>query len=217
MLTFPPREPLVERSPPQMRERDQLVQQRNTSSINVVSLLQKLQTELLESIPAHRRTTLTGRQKQQLALSARKLVQKRLDLHPQFEEIEGSQERSPYVVRHMQVQRQNWIRIEDSKPHFGLHQRPMSSASVGVGGGLVGPGLSARMPGEAPAASSARLVVPGTQMSELGKKSIEDTDVNLTNTSVAIGGDTSSHVIQRPLPVNRIQQKITKDRTYGLE
>ena len=54
-------------------------------------------------------------------------------------------------------------------------------------------------------------------MSDLGKKSIEDTDVNLTNTSAAINGDTSSHVIQRPLPVNRIQQKITKDRTYGLE
>ena len=52
---------------------------------------------------------------------------------------------------------------------------------------------------------------------EHAKKNLEDTtaDVNVTNTSLAMAGDQSNHVIQRPLPVNRIQQKITKDRTYG--
>ena len=35
--------------------------------------------------------------------------------------------------------------------------------------------------------------------------SLEDTnDVNVTNTSGALLNDQSSHVIQRPLPVNRI-------------
>ena len=53
---------------------------------------------------------------------------------------------------------------------------------------------------------------------ELAKKSLEDTaDVNVTNTSAAMFGDQSHHVIQRPLPVNRIQQKITKDMTYGMD
>jgi len=49
------------------------------------------------------------------------------------------------------------------------------------------------------------------------KCSILDADVNVTNTSaIGIGDTSSNNVIQRPLPVNRIQQKITKDRTYGL-
>ena len=43
------------------------------------------------------------------------MLVRRLDVNPQYEEIEGSQERSPYAVRHLQVQRQNWIKIEESK------------------------------------------------------------------------------------------------------
>ena len=77
---------------------DNTARQMNTSSKNVVSLLYRLQNELLESIPPEKR-----QEYENSAITAKKLVQKRLDLHPQFEEIEGSQERSPYVVRHMQV------------------------------------------------------------------------------------------------------------------
>ena len=58
---------------------------------------------------------------------------------------------------------------------------------------------------------------PGGTLEIAKKPSLEDTsDVNVTNTSAAMFGD-QSNIIQRPLPVNRIQQKITKDRTYGLD
>ena len=51
-------------------------------------------------------------------LVAKQPSKRRTDRYPQYEEIEGSQERSPYVVRHMQVQRQNWIQVEDSKANL---------------------------------------------------------------------------------------------------
>ena len=68
-------------------------------------------------------------------------------------------------------------------------------------------------------------------MLEQTKRSVEDADVNVTNTSAMINGEgyckykmidsplcfsIKGHVIQRPLPVNRIQKKITKDQTYGM-
>lgn len=53
-------------------------------------------------------------------------------------------------------------------------------------------------------------------MLEQTKRSVEDADVNVTNTSAMINGEGYCHVIQRPLPVNRIQKKITKDQTYGM-
>ena len=44
------------------------------------------------------------------------------------------------------------------------------------------------------------------------KKILSDSTVlNVTNTSAAMLGDQSSHMIQQPLPVNKVQKKITKD------
>ena len=181
---------------------------------NVVSLLQKLEHELLESLPSHTRQNVAAGQQQPepiMAMSAKKLVQKRLDLHSQFEEIEGSQERSPYMVRHMHVQRQNWIKIEDSKDTFGVRMpalnevKQSSHSDYSSGGNMADVDISDN---QLPIA---------VQSSELAKKRLEDTDVNVTNITSTLIGDTSSHLIQRPLPVNRIQQKIAKDRTFGLD
>lgn len=62
-------------------------------SQNVVELLQELQGELLDSIP--------GQNYHERPPQSRNM--KRGDFSSRYEEIEGSQERSPYAVRHLHV------------------------------------------------------------------------------------------------------------------
>ena len=94
-----------------------------------------------------------------------------------FEEIEGSQERSPYAVRHLHVQRQNWIKLEEAKgfmrnsqsslPRFNMDE--ISDQAI----------TTSKLPAQA-----TRLC--GTP--ELMKKVLSDSTVlNVTNTSAVIG------------------------------